>query len=78
MTLKQIKKMLGRGCTYLSFSKERLFDNDNQEWVRVNSIKVKYLGDTVIMPVYKEQSDLVLEDYKEIFHSIVNQKWKQN
>lgn len=74
--LKQVKKMLGRDCTYLSFSQEKLFDNEKEEWCSFNCAKVKFKGQTVVIPLYKSVNDMTQTDYFTLFTIIAEERWK--
>lgn len=75
--LKVIKNFLGKECTFLAFSKEKLFNHDTNVWEEVPCIKVHYKKDKVTMPLYKDFNRLEQKDYEYVYNVILNQSWKQ-
>lgn len=54
MKLEVIKRFLGRDCTFLAFSSEKLKNEDSGQLEQTPCIKVHYKKDRVTIPLYKE------------------------
>ncbi len=76
--LSKLKKNLGKGCTFLSFSTDKA-RNESGEWENVNTIKAIMLNDygkkdIVNIALEKNPVDLTEEDYQKIFY-ILNARY---
>ena len=72
--LKVVKKLLGEGCTFLSFSKEKVKDEQGN-WSEVDAFKAimkNDLGskDTVITTINKPLNTLNQSDFDRLFYAL--------
>lgn len=77
LLMKHTKKELGKACTYLSFStNEKYFDQEKGEYsVAKNAIKAimkNDLGgrDVIIIPLNKSFDSLTPDDFRELFYGL--------
>ena len=77
MKLEVIKRFLGRDCTFLAFSSEKLKNEDSGQLEQTPCIKVHYKKDRVTIPLYKEFHEVNMQDLEELYNIIVNQEWRQ-
>lgn len=80
--LSNIKKQLGAGCTFLSFSKEKVKNKETGEW----EIKDAYLAhmrnesggkDVVILTIGKPLNLLQVSDYQNLFNILSNGNYQR-
>ena len=65
--LKLIKKGLGRECSFLSFSKEKIFNHDTNEWTTYDCFSAVMGKDKVVIPIEKGISQLDNDDYGQLY-----------
>lgn len=79
--LVEVKKQLGGACTYLSFSKEKIKD-ENGEWVVKDAFKAIMLNDnggkdTVVFTINKPIHTLKGEDFQRLFFRLNSRDYEQ-
>lgn len=83
--LKLIKKQLdsvGAGCTYLSFSKEKIKNEKTGEWEVKDAFKACMQNetggkDTVILTINKPVTSLQVSDYQNLFNILKNGEYER-
>ncbi len=65
--LKLIKKGLGRDCSFLSFSKEKIFNHDTNKWTTYDCFRAVMGKDKVVIPIEKGISQLDNDDYGQLY-----------
>ena len=65
--LKLIKKGLGRDCSFLSFSKEKIFNHDTNKWTTYDCFRAVMGKDKAVIPIEKGISQLDNDDYGQLY-----------
>jgi hypothetical protein len=75
--LKLIKKGLGRECSFLAFSKEKLFNNSANKWEITNCFRAVINKDKVVIPIEKDLKSLVFSDYERLYAILKDKEYAQ-
>lgn len=76
--LKLIKKGLGRDCSFLSFSKEKIFNHDTNEWTTYDCFRAVMGKDKVVIPIEKGISQLDNDDYGQLYTILKDKQYLQD
>lgn len=83
--IKLIKRQLdlaGAGCTYLSFSKEKIKNKETGEWELKNAFKALMKNesggkDTVVLTINKPLNLLEVSDFQNLFNILKDGKYQR-
>ena len=76
--LKLIKKGLGRGCSFLAFSKEKFFNHDTNEWEIYDCFRAVMDKKKVVIPIEKGISQLDNDDYGQLYAILKDKQYLQD
>lgn len=75
--LKLIKKGLGRECSFLAFSKEKIFNHDTNKWTTYDCFRAVMGEDKVVIPIEKVISQLDNDDYGQLYTILKDKQYEQ-
>lgn len=76
--LKLIKKSLGEECSFLAFSKEKIFNHDSNTWEVFDCFRAVMDKKKVVIPIEKGITELNKDDYAQLYDILKNKKYLQN
>ena len=76
--LKLIKKGLGRECSFLAFSKEKIFNHDTNKWEIYDCFRAVMGKDKVVIPIEKGISQLDNDDYGQLYAILKDKQYLQD